>query len=279
MSYRLVDHILVTASDLSDAEFRLLVLLSRHADDDGNRTFPSVTALATASGKQPRAIKYILRRLRLAGWIDVVSRGGGRGRATRYRVNRSPIPLLPLLGTARARRETVQTVAPFPAGAPTGETVQSFVETVQTDVILPTPNMPQVMGTSRVAATAATPNQSRDPVTQKQIPPTPRMRGASLRGQGAAPQRRLRAHEQRRVEQLANFGRARWSLLDDCPHRPEGGAVCESRIACELRQGREVRAGTRALADVHEALRRGVGLMAGADVEPAPVAGAVRRQA
>src|SRR5689334_12135960 len=85
MSWRLMErasHLL-----LSDGEWRVLMLLARHAHDDGAGAYPSVATLARESGKQERAVQANLRSLQRRGLIlPVAYRHGGRGHATEYRL-------------------------------------------------------------------------------------------------------------------------------------------------------------------------------------------------
>jgi DNA-binding transcriptional ArsR family regulator len=67
--------------------------LAWFADDDGKNIWPSVTTLAERTGLSRRAVQKLLRDLEQTGAIDAEGSRlggrvrGGRGRATRYRIN------------------------------------------------------------------------------------------------------------------------------------------------------------------------------------------------
>jgi len=259
MSYRLREDVFVASKGrLARTQRFVLLCLCRYADDSGNRAFPSVSTLAADCGLQPRALINNLRRLRLAGWIDVVQRGGGRGRATHYHVNRSPVPMLPL------DAETLHPRAVFPAAGRKEKTVHLETETLHLDARMASVKSPHRTAKATLRRTAAPPIRSRDPVITDQPPPTP--------ASGGSQTRRLRAWERRRMaENAAIEGQTRrWR----CHH---AGTPCGINAHCFLRTLHEVRAGTVRIEDVPDPVATDVREELAA--EQAERAGQGRRQA
>ncbi len=72
---------------LTDEQFRLLMALARHAQDDGSQCFPGVELLAAETQRSERAVQRGLRQLEAAGHIlPVAHRHGGRGHSTQYQL-------------------------------------------------------------------------------------------------------------------------------------------------------------------------------------------------
>lgn len=63
-------------AELSDPEFRVLVMLSTWTDKNGRDAFPGNVQLADACHMQPRSVIRILRRLEEKGWIMRTFQGG-----------------------------------------------------------------------------------------------------------------------------------------------------------------------------------------------------------
>lgn len=67
-------------------EMLLLLALADHANDAGDRIYPSVETMAAKTRLSERTVQYLLRRIEERGWLEMVERGGGRGHAARYRI-------------------------------------------------------------------------------------------------------------------------------------------------------------------------------------------------
>lgn len=68
---------LAGATDLTDTEFRVLVLLANYADGKtGKRAFPSAATLAEQIGKSPKTVRRALAALVAKGWLLKTDRPG-----------------------------------------------------------------------------------------------------------------------------------------------------------------------------------------------------------
>lgn len=87
---------------LPDGEWRILMLLAKHANHDGTNARPGIARLVRVSGKAERTVQTILRTLEQKGLIvPTAYRKGGREHVTVYRL------------TLSAPDERVQPAAPF----------------------------------------------------------------------------------------------------------------------------------------------------------------------
>lgn len=80
-------------ADLTDAEFRVLVLLVTYTDKNGTDAYPGNTRLADECGMHVRSVRRILHRLVAKGWIIEKSPGGnqyGKGIANVYELVAEP---------------------------------------------------------------------------------------------------------------------------------------------------------------------------------------------
>lgn len=68
-------------------EYTLALCLADFANDSGGAIFPSVETLAHNSRQSARTVQRQLRFMEEVGWLECLGRGGGAGRATRYRIN------------------------------------------------------------------------------------------------------------------------------------------------------------------------------------------------
>ena len=102
-------------------ELCVALALSDAADPDGSHVYPSVARVARLARCSERGVQYALQRFRQIGFLVVVSLGGGRGRPTRYRIDRDWLESQPSVLPERNG-------AP---GAPILETVQTAGEKVQ----------------------------------------------------------------------------------------------------------------------------------------------------
>ncbi|MGV9672465.1 helix-turn-helix domain-containing protein [Gordonia sp. NPDC003504] len=73
-------------ADLTPLQFRVLVILATYANADGSDARPGVDRLIRECQTSRKSIQRSLRQLVEAGHIEVVSAGGGRGRAAEYRI-------------------------------------------------------------------------------------------------------------------------------------------------------------------------------------------------
>lgn len=76
-------------------ELCVALTLADAADVDGSNVFPSVARVARLARCSDRAVQYALQRFREVGFLVVVSLGGGRGRPTRYRIDREWLEVQP----------------------------------------------------------------------------------------------------------------------------------------------------------------------------------------
>lgn len=68
------------------SELLLMLALADHADDTGDRIYPSVQTMARKTRMSERTVQYLLRRMQERGWLLLVEPGGGRNRTARYRI-------------------------------------------------------------------------------------------------------------------------------------------------------------------------------------------------
>src|SRR5262245_21813588 len=74
--------------DLALPHNKLLVLLAMadHADHLGNNVRPSIDLIAWKTRYEERQVRRISRSLEVDGLLEVIKAGGGRKRATEYRI-------------------------------------------------------------------------------------------------------------------------------------------------------------------------------------------------
>lgn len=87
---------------LDRAERSVLLVIADAANRDGRHAHPGIAAIVEGSLYTRSTVYAVLRRLEAGGWIEVEEVGGGRGKATVYRVVRD--------------RQTVRPSDPSPAG-------------------------------------------------------------------------------------------------------------------------------------------------------------------
>lgn len=69
-------------------EYTLALVLADFANEAGGAIFPAVETLAHNSRQSERTVQRQLRAMEASGWLQCVERSvGGKGRATRYRIN------------------------------------------------------------------------------------------------------------------------------------------------------------------------------------------------
>lgn len=69
-------------------EYTLALVLADFANEAGGAIFPAVETLAHNSRQSERTVQRQLRSMEASGWLQCVERSvGGKGRATRYRIN------------------------------------------------------------------------------------------------------------------------------------------------------------------------------------------------
>lgn len=72
----------------SGGEYTLALILADFANDAGGAIFPSVETMAHNSRQSERTVQRQLKSMQACGWLELVKHaGGGRGRATQYRIN------------------------------------------------------------------------------------------------------------------------------------------------------------------------------------------------
>lgn len=84
MGYREFDAVSV-ASRATNASRDVLRILARRMDDDGH-AWPSVDLVAFEAGIEPRSCRRAIASLLAQGELEIVERGGGRGRTTTYQL-------------------------------------------------------------------------------------------------------------------------------------------------------------------------------------------------
>jgi hypothetical protein len=105
-------------------EQMILLAMADHANDEGGDCYPSVGRIAWKTGYSIRQVQNIMAKLRARGALVIVRPGGGRGRATEYRIVLEALPEKdPFVPPER-----VQSFQGFSA-----ERVQSDAETLQSD--------------------------------------------------------------------------------------------------------------------------------------------------
>lgn len=102
---------LVFERDLPHSLKFVLLALADHADDDGERIWPSVPALAEKVGLARRAVQYHLRTLEADGLL-VLTKPSKRHRPNEYRIDLDALEAIPLLPGLVARR-AARRGAPF----------------------------------------------------------------------------------------------------------------------------------------------------------------------
>jgi hypothetical protein len=131
------------------------IVLADAADADGSNIYPSVARVARLARCSERAVQTSLQELQAQGYLELVERGGGRGRPARYRIDRAWLEAQPSLVGGNGA-----------GGAPFAETVHGVEETAQ---------KPSTKGAQTVhkgctkGAQAGAPN----PIPLDPIPPTP----------------------------------------------------------------------------------------------------------
>jgi len=96
MSYSQME--LVLDAPVTNAQFRVLMILANYADRDGNHARPGMQLLITRTGMPERSVQEALLGLKQKGLIVTTAYAkGGRGRATEYRLElQTPQPTAPL---------------------------------------------------------------------------------------------------------------------------------------------------------------------------------------
>ena len=84
----------------------VLLALADHAADDGSRVYPSVDRLAGKCSMSESSIHRRLGELRDLGVLEVVAKGGGRGKPTQYRLNLKGARLTPFDAAERVSGQT-----------------------------------------------------------------------------------------------------------------------------------------------------------------------------
>lgn len=77
---------LVWDLDLEPNKRLVLLAYADHADDDGDNVYPSLPRIARKTGYSADQVRRISRELVMDGLMELVERGGGRGRPHRYRL-------------------------------------------------------------------------------------------------------------------------------------------------------------------------------------------------
>jgi len=113
----------------------VLLTIGDAANSEGEHAHPGVAAMCTGSLYSRRQVQSIEDELVAEGWVTITEQGGGRGRATVYKVNMEwrnaageraqPAPGSPAEKGAASATETVQ---------PDDQSVQPGAETVQPGV-------------------------------------------------------------------------------------------------------------------------------------------------
>lgn len=96
------------------------IVLADAADADGSNIFPSVARVARLARCSERAVQTSLQELQAQGYLELVERGGGRGRPARYRIDRAWLEAQPSLVGGNGA-----------GGAPFAETVHGAPERAQ----------------------------------------------------------------------------------------------------------------------------------------------------
>ena len=75
--------------DLSPSDKLILILLANNANDETGDCFPSQTYLANRSGMSRGSVNRVIKRLVVAGFVDIIPqyRDDGGRRSNRYRLN------------------------------------------------------------------------------------------------------------------------------------------------------------------------------------------------
>ncbi len=103
-------------SDVSDAEFRVLVAIFNHTKGDGTKCYAKQTTLAAETGKSDRQVRRIIPELVHKQWITEVRKGSGRSGLSSEFDLRTPDTIDRYL--AQARRETPDTDVRYSDGIP-----------------------------------------------------------------------------------------------------------------------------------------------------------------
>lgn len=86
MSFRQME--LALDAPVTNAQFRILMLLASYAHDDGTNARPGIDRLVMRSGMSERSVQEALAGLREAGLIEAIAyEHGGRKHTTEYRLN------------------------------------------------------------------------------------------------------------------------------------------------------------------------------------------------
>lgn len=121
------------------SELLLILALADHADDAGDRVYPSVQTMARKTRMSERAVQYLLRRIQERGLLVLVEPGGGRNRTARYRINIDRIEnganIAPITKGCNLKQERVQSsagngataIAPEPPVEPSVTTTTTVV--------------------------------------------------------------------------------------------------------------------------------------------------------
>jgi hypothetical protein len=84
----------------------ILMCLADHADHQGRNVYPGVELIAWKTGYTPRHVKRILHELEEAKIIVPTSRGGGRGKVRKYRLDLDRVPRKAVAPSPGSRKRT-----------------------------------------------------------------------------------------------------------------------------------------------------------------------------
>lgn len=79
-------------------EFGVMLAMAESAHDDGSRVFPAVATVGRKARVCERQARRHIGALKDAGWIILVREGGGRNRASEYRIDIDKLMACPIYG-------------------------------------------------------------------------------------------------------------------------------------------------------------------------------------
>lgn len=138
------------------------VVLAEAADQDGANVYPAVARVARLARCSERAVQRVLQELLQLGFLRLVARGGGRGRPSRYLIDRGWLETQPNVLDDKGAPS-----APFP------ERVNGEEETPQKRCKKCVPSEPKE---------CTNPVQARAPHPKPLIPIPPTLEGAAYDG-------------------------------------------------------------------------------------------------